>query len=420
MGKALLVTGNPVASWSNGSWSGALGASPGYPAAWEANGVLIVSSTGGVFSNLSFSTRTGDGWSNVILRYNMTDTMVYARKNPGDPGLANSAVANTVGVAVGDNVSIGYIRTISNPTYNHTKILWEANTGHTTPMGSYTQGICDQTVFTFGMLSGFFPNDGSQVESDINHFWGANGTLSNFWVNIGQNLAGSSVREFRVRGGSANGNQYISFPAGTTGYARDTSNTDTVTLNSNSCICLVPLSSSDDVLLLSYGVWFTNTDGTHGSDLMKGFGDNSGSNQENRAGTSSSVQEFNSIGGSDEVITGKTEANSVMRTGFSGTLSKLRVRVVSNSYGNPAKFKLCNRTTNANLDIDIPTTFARGTLTNNNTSISFSPTDNLAYVFEGGSSGTCGFIWASVHVVDTDPSPQADGSQLYWSHYYIM
>lgn len=387
MGKALLLYSEP-GGIASGNEIPVLGG--GVSNATEANS-QITFPVAGTFSMLGTFNLGGSGTNTVQFRVNGANgNLVTAASGTG----LKEDTSNSDTISANDEVNIACTDTGSNPTASHYRLVWEATSDHCTmhaarrPAGT----ACDATNARYGSFAGSILQDWNATEAQTQLKARCASTASHFQISASVN-ASDETRAFTFRLNGADGNGTVSFGAGATGIAIDTSNTDTLADGDLFNAYMAPLQATDDITLTGCCILVTNTT-TDESDVWHGSSNTGGSFTYNSPTTT-----YYALGGSGDGTT--TAANRAVQTGFAGTARNLRVYASNNTLTSDATLKLKNLTDTTEISLTLTGSGGAGWYENTSDTLNFDATDDLVLEFDGGGAASP-FSWYCIGITLSD------------------
>lgn len=377
MSKSLLVAHlDAGASWTTGNFVGTAGAS------------ASINATEAV---RAFRMRKAGTISGLAVNINGTGTSrtYKSRINPASGGWAapadgNLAVSpgnglsgwfyddvNSDSINAGDEVAISLTST-GTPTGYTARMVFEASAGHVAyycAVGSAALGAVSRASALAGVLGSF-----GSLSAALNVCRIA-GTFSDFQVVVTTNgTSGTITPRFGKNGAAAN--MACTISAGATGHFEDNSNTDTVA--SGDSVNYRISGATGGITFVLLGVAFTASGGV-ANDVIASPG--------NGASWTAGTTYYIPISGG--VSTGvTTESQAQIQHGFSGTLSKIRANIQTNSATSDVTFKSrINGADGTQSFIVTAGSFGQFEDLSGN-SDAFGPTDNVCLQMSGGTSGS--------------------------------
>jgi len=362
MGKALHVS-NPsnVANANEGAVSGGSGS-----AAVESVSQISVQEAG-TWSKLGYNNIGGSGTNVVRLRVASADgnCLVSASGTGWNADNVNTDVISSGGTLL----NYAFTDNGTNPTYQPLKVLFEA-TGDQTAyfVNSGVGSVYDVPSATrFMPFGGGQSADGGATEANAQSKCRAAGTLKNFQVRVTAN-ARTNASVFGVNINGTPGASTVSFATTITGLVVDTTHTDSIADGDLYCATITLLTGVEDLTVSLIAIAHGNASAAKSDRPLQSL-----------AGTSraaNATAHFICLGGSFP-LNDPTEANEVLKAGFNGTASNLRIYLSANTYSVDAQ--LTFRVAGGDGITCTITAGATGWLENTADTTSFTDTDDICF-----------------------------------------
>lgn len=329
----------------------------------------------GVFSNLWCNVNTVSS-SSVLIRF---------RKDNGN-GNQNVAV-NSVGnaedttnvdyVSSGEDINLMYDRTSGQSGVAQTRILFHANGPNvvvpyiaTSPGGF---GISTTTRYFSPVEIGGATGETAVFQKEVF----AAGTWSNLQVYTSANTK-SATTTFRSRINAANGNMSVSFAAGVSGLAVDTSNSDALVVGD---LLTISMEISGTGTITSNTVY---SQIAYTSDAAIGLYSDT---RTNATRTASATVHYLPILGNFQSVAETTESRVQVCLGVAGTISEFTFHITSNNYTGSSTAQLRINAANANSVVTLPAT-TNGSVKDSVNTDKVDIDDLLSIAFSGGTANT--------------------------------
>lgn len=228
-------------------------------------------------------------------------------------------------------------------TTSEAQVVFEASSGSKQIWAGDGPGAFNNS--TTVIYAGIFGGQNQSTESQVQAHAPDAGTWSNLQVFVESNSLTVSTTTWRSRVNGANGNQSVTVAAGATGWFEDTTNSDSLALGDLIAVSRAGSGGGSGLATINQfqSLW-TPTNGKMliggGAGLIRTL--------------AASATEYMMPWG--QKVKSTTEADVLTRLPYAGTLSALRVRVVSGTFtGSPATVRLRVNSADTAINFSIPT-----------------------------------------------------------------